>query len=319
MKQYKNGTLWSRFFALIVDNILIAILLIILENITQSKNQFLFNTMLFTLVPPLYGTLMIYFFETTIGKRLFKLRVVTSSYKKVSFFSALLRESVGKYLSGVVFSLGYLTALLNPEKKTWHDTIAKTQVVSVTAKGQMLPAVPTKITVKNKIAFGLLLIVVNIPFLLFILFFVSAFIVKPVHVRGTGMIPNYLDGQYYIVNKLVYRSNEPKRGDVILYRAPKDSEYTYFRRIIGLPGESIQLSQGKVLINGQTLVEPYLPQDSYTIDDSAIVEGQTVFIPEFHYFVLSDNRYSTVDSRVHGVVKKSDIIGKMTFCYWNCN
>jgi signal peptidase I len=132
--------------------------------------------------------------------------------------------------------------------------------------------------------------------------------VKPVRVEGTAMMPAFNDG-----DKILMEENfgELKRGEVVIHLYPKDRSKFYIKRIIGLPGETIQITGGKVYINGQLLDEPYL-------DASFNNQKQTIapqFITENNYYVMGDNRDNSSDSRYWGTVARSLIQGKYYMTY----
>jgi len=145
---------------------------------------------------------------------------------------------------------------------------------------------------------------------------VYLFLFQPHQVRGSSMYPNFHDGEYILTDKFSYRLGLPKRGDVIVFRAPRNEEYDYIKRIIGLPGDSIQLENGQVFVNSQILDEYYLPKDFVTSAGAFIKLGQAVTVPNDQYFVLGDNRSHSSDSREWGFVPKENIIGKAWFRYW---
>ncbi len=136
------------------------------------------------------------------------------------------------------------------------------------------------------------------------------FVAEPFIVSGSSMVPNYHNREYLVVNKMTYRFDEPKRGDVIVFRYPKDTTQYFIKRIIGLPGEKIKVENGKVYVynnehpDGSALTEPYLSNQDITFGNN-----QTVTLGSEEYFVLGDNRLASSDSRVWGVLPKKDIIG----------
>lgn len=255
----------------------------------------------------------------TIGKKLLKLRVVNTAYQPVTLGQVLLRESVGKLYSTLLFNLGYLHVLKHPQRQAWHDKIAKTYVVAMDAKGDLIPVSEEVVSKKDKITYWTLFLVAIIPLLLAILVIFYLFFASPNQIKGAAMAPNYIDGQYYLTDKWSYRFGEPKRGDVVVYKAPNNPDVDYFKRIVGLPGEEIEIRDGKVYINGQLLDEPYLAPGTVTYEHTYLKEGQKLAIPQGQYFVMGDNRPHSSDSRAHGPIPKESIIGKMTMCYWNCN
>ena len=138
--------------------------------------------------------------------------------------------------------------------------------------------------------------------------------VQSYRVDGPSMLPNFETGQWVLVNKLVYKLHEPQRGDVIIFRSPHAPDKNLIKRLIGFPGESIELKDGTVYVhkaNGDvvSLVEKYIPDP-----DTRAFVGQT--IPEGHYFVLGDNRRVADDSRYGWLVPKEDIFGKAWLSTW---
>jgi signal peptidase I len=137
------------------------------------------------------------------------------------------------------------------------------------------------------------------------------FVAEPFIVSGSSMVPNYHNREYLIVNKLGYKTDEPKRGDVIVFRYPKDTSQYFIKRIVGMPGEKVKIQAGKVVIynsefpEGKTLEEPYLPNQNVTFGSE-----DTVTLGSSEYFVLGDNRLASSDSRVWGILPKHDIIGE---------
>jgi signal peptidase I len=126
----------------------------------------------------------------------------------------------------------------------------------------------------------------------------------------SSMQPNFQDGECIMVNKLSYRSSGPQRGDVIIFDPPFDSEYPFIKRVIGLPGDTVEINDGKVSINGTPLEEDeYIAaQPNYTMSAQEV--------PESEYFVLGDNRNHSNDSHSGWTVPRDNIIGKAWFTYW---
>lgn len=137
------------------------------------------------------------------------------------------------------------------------------------------------------------------------------FIAEPFIVSGSSMVPNFHNREYLIINKLEYRTGDPERGDVIVFKYPKDTSQYFIKRVIGLPGEKVKIEGGKVLIynsehpEGQTLSEPYLSNQNVTFGKDDLIQLGTS-----EYFVLGDNRLASSDSRVWGILPKRDIVGK---------
>jgi signal peptidase I len=134
------------------------------------------------------------------------------------------------------------------------------------------------------------------------------FLFQPFIVKGESMAPNFESGDYLIVDEISYRLGDPQRGDVIVFNFPKDTTQRFIKRVIGLPGETVNISSGQVRItkdgNEVVLDENYLPGNLKTYGDVNV----TLEADEF--FVLGDNREYSYDSRAWGVVPRKDIIGK---------
>lgn len=130
------------------------------------------------------------------------------------------------------------------------------------------------------------------------------------------MFPNFHDQEYLLTDKITYRLNEPKRGDVIIFRAPKNEEYDYIKRIIGLPGDMVRVSDCHIYVNGQLLKESYLEEKVCTSGGHLWQEGQNIPVPNNQYFVSGDNRQYSSDSRDWGPVPKENIVGKAWYRYW---
>lgn len=136
----------------------------------------------------------------------------------------------------------------------------------------------------------------------------SACSLKPVSCDGTSMMPSFNDGDKIFIDKNI---GELKRGDVVTFLYPKDKSKWYFERIIGLPGEQIEIREGKVYINGQILDEPYIDEKYNAMKASFRPQR----IAENNYFVMGDNRDNSSDSRYWGTVDKELITGKYYMTY----
>lgn len=135
------------------------------------------------------------------------------------------------------------------------------------------------------------------------------FLFQPFIVKGESMSPNFESGDYLIVDEISYRFAEPARGDVIVFKYPKDTTQRFIKRIIGLPGETVVVKNGEVSVtksSGENVVlsENYLPNDLKTYGDT------NTTLKDNEYFVLGDNRTYSYDSRSWGIVPKENIIGK---------
>ena len=137
------------------------------------------------------------------------------------------------------------------------------------------------------------------------------FLYQPVKVEGTSMAPLLSDQERIFINKFVYRFTPIERGDVVVFWYPLDHSKSFIKRVIGLPGETVELRASHLYVNGKELVEPYVPP-SY-LDGSSYGPVQ---IPDGNYFVMGDHRDSSNDSRVFGPVSRPYIYGKAVFAYW---
>lgn len=152
--------------------------------------------------------------------------------------------------------------------------------------------------------------VVIIAFVVMLAF--RLFVAEPFIVSGSSMVPNFHNREYLIINKIGYRLHQPERGDVIVFKYPRDTSQYFIKRVIGLPGEKVKVADGRVTIynsehpEGKVLEEPYLPNQAVTFGS----EG-TTSLGSDEYFVLGDNRQASSDSRVWGVLPDNDIVGKV--------
>ncbi len=142
---------------------------------------------------------------------------------------------------------------------------------------------------------------------------VILFLYRPVKVEGTSMMPTLNDEERIFINQFTYRFgiSQISRGDTIVFWYPWDHSKSYIKRVIGLPGDTIEIEEGQVYVNGRELYEPYL-HDEYRTRSSM----ERKVVPRGEYFVLGDHRASSNDSRVWGTVARNLIFGKAVFAYW---
>ncbi len=141
------------------------------------------------------------------------------------------------------------------------------------------------------------------------------FIMTPHEVIGNSMHPTYKNGEYLMANKVTYRIQDPKRGDVIIFKYSETQDF--IKRIIGLPGDTVMLKDGQIYINEKALDESkYLSSSIYTNGGDFLKEGESVTIPDDEYFVCGDNRPHSSDSRTFGPIKDADIKGKAWIVYF---
>ena len=139
-----------------------------------------------------------------------------------------------------------------------------------------------------------------------------SYIISPFYVPSSSMEPTFVPVDYIIVNKFIYRFNEPKRGDIIVFSPPhRKKSPDYVKRLVGMPGETLEVKEGKVLINGKELQEPYLIEEHRPEYDYGPVK-----IPDGNFFMMGDNRNNSEDSHVWGFLPRKNIVGKAWFIFW---
>ncbi|MGD2206833.1 MAG: signal peptidase I [Anaerolineae bacterium] len=162
---------------------------------------------------------------------------------------------------------------------------------------------------KSRVRSVLREVVETVVFTFLIYALVRTFLFENYRVVGRSMLPTLENDQFLVVNKLGYRLEEPQRGDIIVFRDPRDSDRKLIKRVIGLPGETVEVNTGQVIINGQVLQEPYIESTTrYSQPSRPIPQGQ--------YFVLGDNRNNSSDSHNWGTLSEDKIVGKAWISYW---
>ncbi len=150
------------------------------------------------------------------------------------------------------------------------------------------------------VKFGILALLIVIP--------IRLFVAQPFIVSGTSMVPTFHDSEYLIVDELSYRLHHPKRGDVVIFRAPTDTSKFFIKRVIALPTETIEIKGSEVFITNAThpegtkLAEPYVEHPAYNDLKVTLKEGE--------YFVMGDNRIASSDSRSWGTLPEKNLIGR---------
>ncbi len=140
---------------------------------------------------------------------------------------------------------------------------------------------------------------------------IIAFVYQPVKVEGTSMAPLLSDQERIFINKFIYELEPIQRGDVVVFRYPRDPRKSFIKRVVGLPGELVEIRRGRVYINGVPLREPYITDTGRDSDSFA-----PVLLSPGHFFVLGDHRRNSNDSRTWGTVHGDYIYGKAVFAYW---
>ena len=154
-------------------------------------------------------------------------------------------------------------------------------------------------------------IVETITYTLLILFIIR-FAVQSFRTNGQSMEPNFHNNEYVLVNKVAYLFQQPQRGDVVVFHYPFDIHKDFIKRLVGLPGDTIHVTNTNVIINGQTIREPYI-RVPFNFEVNAWKLGPDQF------FVMGDNRDNSLDSRTWGPLDRSYIIGKVVVAYWPMN
>jgi signal peptidase I len=140
---------------------------------------------------------------------------------------------------------------------------------------------------------------------------IITFLYQPVRVEGTSMLPRLEDRDRLFINKFVYRIAAIERGDVVVFRYPRDPEKSYIKRVIALPGDRLRIDRGQVWLNGRRQIEPYVPEEYQ--DSRSMAE---IVVPEDSYFMMGDHRSISSDSREFGPVERALVYGKAVFVYW---
>lgn len=148
------------------------------------------------------------------------------------------------------------------------------------------------------------------------------FIIQPFYVKGASMEPTFHDHQYLIIDEISYRFNDPQRGDIIVFRYPQNPQEYFIKRIIGLPGERVEIRDGNIYIYNDKYPEGFVLDESVYLADNIRtydLSEEIVTLRGGEYFVLGDNRNASKDSRSFGAVNKSFLTGRVMFRGWPFN
>lgn len=183
---------------------------------------------------------------------------------------------------------------------------------------------------------GFLIEIVKIFVLaLLIIIPIRLFLFQPFFVQGASMEPNFKEGEYLIINELGYKDTEIKfndidffsvkhfknleRGDVIIFRYPKNPRQYFIKRVVALPGEEIEIQDGQVTIRSEAGWPVILDESEYLAKDEKTSGKVSLLLKDNEYFMMGDNRSFSSDSRIWGPIKKKDVIGKVLICAWPFN
>lgn len=150
---------------------------------------------------------------------------------------------------------------------------------------------------------------------------VYLFFLQPHQVNGQSMVPNFQDGEHVLTDKVSYKMRDPKRGEIVVFHAPPDAHCPegtgcdFIKRILGVPGDTVEVKENAVWVNGNKLPEPYIPSDFAILPGNA-TKGKGVYLGPNEFFVSGDNRPYSSDSRAWGAITKDEIIGRVFFRYW---
>jgi signal peptidase I len=158
---------------------------------------------------------------------------------------------------------------------------------------------------------------------------IQAWLVKPYRIPSGSMLDTLRPGDRVLVNRAVYRLRDPQRGDVIVFRYPQDPDVVFIKRVVGVPGDLLEVRDGHLYVNGRRVAEPYVHRTGGRADPTvaqAAIAGSTLHdpwslaepyrIPAGNYFVMGDNRTDSDDSRDWGTVPRAAIVGEGLATYW---
>jgi signal peptidase I len=146
---------------------------------------------------------------------------------------------------------------------------------------------------------------------------VRYFLIQPFYVKGASMEPNFQDHEYLIIDEISYRFHEPQRGDIVVFRYPNDPRQYFIKRVVGLPGERVTVSGGKVTLYEAGQSEGrVLDESTYLREEVRTAGEKDVTLQADQYFLLGDNRAASLDSRIFGAVPRDFLIGKVWLRGW---
>jgi signal peptidase I len=238
---------------------------------------------------------------------------VSNDAKCRSFGSTPLRMNISAQSTSSVICDAHV---INTRQRKMHSTDERDSSNPAAPEASSSAAVPLNVTpeappsdhsFRNEIRVWTrdLLIAIGLALIIIV------FLYQPVKVEGTSMAPLLSDQERIFINKFVYRFEPIDRGDVVVFWYPLDRSKSFIKRVVGLPGETVEIRQGLVYVNGNPLPEPYVPPQYEDLSDFGPVR-----VPRESYFVMGDHRISSNDSRVFGPVASRYIYGRAVFAYW---
>jgi len=152
-----------------------------------------------------------------------------------------------------------------------------------------------------------------------VIVFIRHFLFKPFYVRGASMEPNFYNKEYLIIDELSYRLRDPQRGEVVVFEYSGTPKDYFLKRIVGLPGERVKVSDGQVIVYNKEYPEGLALKEIYLTDSLATAGERIISLKQDEYFVLGDNRPNSFDSRRFGAVVKDQFVGRAIFRGWPFN
>jgi len=328
-EKQKYAGFWVRLASIFIDGIFVSafsvsltVILMIFSHQFVSSETFL-KLSLFIFVPfaLLPGFLYYSWFNAngkqTIGKRIFGLLVVNNKFEPISIRRSLFRSLIFIFDS-LIYSIGNLLILVTKKNQTFHDLITKTYVINKDFKNR-----------SGWKYFLIIIVTISIGYFygLFLHSYIQAFTIPT-----SAMEETLLVGDFILVDKVDGNKYFPKSGDVIVFKYPRNKNLAYIKRCIALGGQTLEIINKKVYVDGELYPLPDLIKfiDRNTFKKT---EGKFLFptfqdlgsrdnfgpiiIPENHYFVMGDNRDNSSDSRVWGFVSQEDIIGRAGLIYFS--
>lgn len=151
-----------------------------------------------------------------------------------------------------------------------------------------------------------------------VVFPIRYFVFQPFIVKGASMEPNFHNGDYLIIDELTYRFREPERGEVVVFRFPQDPSQRFIKRIVGLPGETVEVKDGRLIVTDKFGNSKILDEFRYlsSLESRMDFENLRMNLGQTEYFVLGDNRLHSFDSRKWGVLERKLIVGRVVLRAW---
>lgn len=146
-------------------------------------------------------------------------------------------------------------------------------------------------------------------------------LVQPHQVNGQSMVPNFQSGEYVLTDKVSYKLRDPQPGEVVVFHAPDSAHCPqgtgcdFIKRVLAVPGDTVEISNNHIVVNGSPVIESYIPADFATLPGN-YTKGRVITLSPDEYFMVGDNRPYSSDSRAWGPVPKQNIIGRAFFRYW---